>query len=137
MDGSPGNHAAIGFAFHEAALRKADLRALHSRQESSRTGHASPLASDPGSEQVLTEALSGWSQKYPQVLVRRQLATGRAAHALVTASDRAQLVVLGARGRARLRGRRLGSVSHAVLHHAACPVSIVHDGSREQGTATT
>ncbi|MFI6269825.1 hypothetical protein [Micromonospora zamorensis] len=59
---------------------------------------------DSGSEhveqdQVLTEALSGWSQKYPQVVVQRQLATGRAAHALVTASDRAQLVVLGARVR--------------------------------------
>ncbi|MFI6243199.1 universal stress protein [Micromonospora sp. NPDC050795] len=142
VDGSPGNHAAIGFAFHEAVLRKADLRALHTRQDSSSTDDASTLESDPGSEhvdhdQVLTEALSGWSQKYPQVVVHRQLATGRAAHALVTASDRAQLVVLGARGRGGLRGRRLGSVSHAVLHHAACPVTIVHDASQEQGAATT
>ncbi|MEV4824652.1 universal stress protein [Micromonospora sp. NPDC049274] len=141
VDGSPGNHAAIGFAFHEAALRKADLRALHTRQESNSTDHASTIENDPGSDfveqdQVLTEALSSWSQKYRQVVVHRQLATGRAAHAIVTASNRAQLVVLGARGRGGLHGRRLGSVSHAVLHHAACPVTIVHDASKQQGAAT-
>ncbi|WP_410816268.1 universal stress protein [Micromonospora sp. 050-3] len=143
VDGSPGNNAAIGFAFHEATLRSVDLRALHTRTESNNTDHGSMAMDDSGSEnlghdQVLTEALSGWSQKYPQVVVQRQLAAGRAAHALVTASDRAQLVVLGARGRGGLHGRRLGSVSHAVLHHAACPVTIVHDNaSQEQGAATT
>ncbi|MFG1676138.1 universal stress protein [Micromonospora sp. NPDC049282] len=142
VDGSPSNHAAIGFAFHEAALRSVDLRALHTRRESNITDHGSMAMGDSGSEyveqdQVLTEALAGWSQKYPQVVVQRQLATGRAAHALVAASDRAQLVVLGARGRGGLHGRRLGSVSHAVLHHAACPVTIVHDVSQEQGVATT
>lgn len=142
VDGSPGNDATVDFAFHEAALRSADLRALHTRQESDVTEPAlthlhGPGPEDVGPDRVLTEGLSHWSQKYPQVVVHRQLTTGRAAHALVTASDRAQLVVLGARGRGWLPGRRLGSVGHAVLHHAACPVTIVHDTPQRQGSATT
>jgi nucleotide-binding universal stress UspA family protein len=135
VDSSPGNDAAVGFAFHEAALRNADLRALHTRRESDVIDPAPTQMDGPGGElvgpdRVLSEALSGWWQKYPQVVVHRQLATGRAAHALIAAGDRAQLVVLGARGRGGLPGRRLGSVSHAVLHHAACPVTIVHDTSQ-------
>ena len=38
----------------------------------------------------------------------------------------AQLLVVGARGRGRLHGMMLGSVSLAVLHHAPCPVGIIH-----------
>jgi nucleotide-binding universal stress UspA family protein len=131
VDGSPANHAAVGFAFQEAALRGTGLLALHACTGPALTGPTDILLYDPETEQteqdrMLTEALSGWSQKYPSVPVRRQLVADRPARALVKASGRAQLVVLGARGRGGLPGRRLGSVSHVVLHHAACPVAVVH-----------
>lgn len=38
LDGSPADDAAVGFAFHEAALRNADLRALYASNEPNLTG---------------------------------------------------------------------------------------------------
>jgi nucleotide-binding universal stress UspA family protein len=63
---------------------------------------------------------------HPEVVVRRQVVQGAPRSALLEAASGAQLLVVGARGRGGLRGMPLGSVSLAVLHHAACPVSVVH-----------
>ncbi len=53
----------------------------------------------------------------------------RPAQALSDASAEAGLVVVGARGRGGLGSLFLGSVSHAVIHQADCPVAVVrrHD----------
>jgi nucleotide-binding universal stress UspA family protein len=37
-----------------------------------------------------------------------------------------RLLVLGSRGVGTVRGRLLGSVSQTMLHHAPCPVALVH-----------
>jgi nucleotide-binding universal stress UspA family protein len=54
-----------------------------------------------------------------------------ARRALVVASRDAQLVVVGCHGP---YGVRL--VSQYVLHHAACPVAVVHDRGARPGTTT-
>jgi nucleotide-binding universal stress UspA family protein len=74
---------------------------------------------------VLAEALAGWRDKYPDVVVRRELTHGGARKSLIGATHRAQLVEVGTRGRGGFTGLLLGSVSQAVLHHAACPVAVV------------
>ena len=131
LDGSPANHAAADFAFQEAVRRGSGLLALLAWRGPDLAGPTDILDHDYESERTaadktLAETLSGWSQRYPSVRVRASLVPGRTAHALVAASSDAHMVVLGARGHGGLPGRRLGSVSHAVLHHANCPVAIVH-----------
>ena len=56
------------------------------------------------------------------------LETGAPAHELARASRRAVLLVIGTRGHSALRQALRGSVSTAVIRHAACPVIIVPPG---------
>jgi nucleotide-binding universal stress UspA family protein len=133
IDGSPANEPAIGFAFEEAALRGADLTALHAWTHPVRTepGDMLPLVHDPADvqaeeERILAEALAGWRDKYPDVTVQRRLVRGPTRQTLIEATEQAQLVVVGSRGRGGFTGLLLGSVSQAILHHATCPVAIVH-----------
>lgn len=132
VDGSPANDPAVGFAFEEADRRGAPLLALHAWKTPVSTGPGDmlPLAYDPDDvradeSRVLAEALAGWQEQFPGVVVQRGLPLGGSRKALIEASDSAQLVVVGSRGRGGFTGLLLGSVSHAVLHHAACPVALV------------
>src|SRR5699024_11648616 len=58
-------------------------------------------------------------------------ASGRGAPAaLVELSEEAALLVVGNRGRGRLRGALLGSVAFEVAAHATCPVCVVRGALR-------
>lgn len=48
---------------------------------------------------------------------------------LLESSGRAWILVVGSHGLGALRRMLLGSVASAVLHHAQCPVAVVHENS--------
>jgi nucleotide-binding universal stress UspA family protein len=128
VDGSPASEAAVAFAFEAAALRGVPLVAVHTWQDLLVDATMAPLIDwdvvEADEREVLAERLAGWGEKYPDVEVRRLVTRDRPAHALVQESGRAQLVVVGSRGRGGLAGMLLGSVSQALLHHAGCPVVV-------------
>ncbi|MEU1317126.1 universal stress protein [Streptomyces tibetensis] len=76
----------------------------------------------------LSDALRPWQEKYPRVTVSTDLMLLHAAEALLNASRRADLLVIGRRTDPRAAEGRLGPVAHAVLHHARCPVTVVPHG---------
>lgn len=82
-------------------------------------------AQDDTERAQLVDQLAPWRRKYPDVPVEVVLTHDGAAAALVDASTRAQLVVVGSHGRGTIRGTLLGSASLQLLHHADCPVMIV------------
>ena len=132
VDGSPANDPAVGFAFEQAALRSVPVVALHVWAHPAVVGPGDmmPLVYDPGEVQaeegrVLAEALAGWHDKYPDVVVDRTVRHGGVRATLIDATREAQMVVVGTRGLGGFGGLLLGSVSQAVLHHAACPVAVV------------
>jgi nucleotide-binding universal stress UspA family protein len=123
---------AIRFAFEEAALRRARLRVIHvwPHPASSGPGVVQPLVYDPQvvteeERRVLGESLAVWCEKFPEVEVFSEVEHGRPVPILAGVSARADLLVVGTRGRGGFVGLLLGSVSHALLHHARCPVAVV------------
>ncbi|MFF4326166.1 universal stress protein [Streptomyces sp. NPDC001591] len=124
----------LAFAFEEADRRACPLRAVHGWKLPPAYTYA-PFA-DPDNEpdiarsvtHMLDDALLPWQHKFPDVAVNQTVFRGSAAERLVPASQGAQLVVVGRHLRRSPFGVHLGSVAHAVLHHAAAPVAVIaHD----------
>ncbi|WP_318216781.1 universal stress protein [Streptomyces sp. SCL15-6] len=120
VDGSPDSDQAVDVAFAEAAQRRAELVAVHAWQ----SGGAAD-ADPESSAQRLAQAVAGRAAGCPDISVRRELVRGKARDVLLEASEAAQLLVVGARGRGGVAGLVLGSVSQAVMTHAHCPVVTV------------
>ncbi|MBX9389464.1 universal stress protein [Streptomonospora nanhaiensis] len=136
VDGSPGGSAALAEAFEVCAMRNARLHAIHAERlfTDPMVGY---LPSEPAylgpwgaeTERTVDGILAPWKRAYPDVAVSRNVEWDDPVHALATASRDAQLVVVGARGRRGLPYLALGSVTHGLLHHALCPLTVVRRGA--------
>ncbi|MEU3146984.1 MULTISPECIES: universal stress protein [unclassified Streptomyces] len=124
VDGSPHSAAAVDFAFEEAALRGAVVRALY-------VWHAPLLgvldedAAVQECRRMLSETVAGRTAAHPEVDLRHEVVRGHPVQVLAKASERALGLVVGTRGHGGFTGMLLGSVSQGVLHHARCPVITV------------
>ena len=136
LDSSPHSESALEYGFGYADAHGLPLVALHVYTVGAFVYPVPPYPVPPYPvveemdrirAEVLRTAehsLGKWTEKYPDVDVRIEVAEGPAAHELVDASRTAGLLVVGTRGHGGLAGMLLGSVSHAVLRHAHCPVVI-------------
>ncbi|MFG2137593.1 universal stress protein [Streptomyces sp. NPDC048650] len=142
VDASSEEPGAIGFAFAEASRRGALLRVV--------SGYSWPLLMPPAFEYVaaseatqqqyedalgtqLAAALAPHRVRHPEVDVRVELRAADAAGQLVAASEDSELVVVARRRRRLPVGRRLGTVAHAVLLHALCPIAVVPEAEGPEG----
>jgi nucleotide-binding universal stress UspA family protein len=128
VDGSDTSADAIVFAFTFASRHGRELLAIHAWND---VGWAELPEQDWDHIRVdlaklLEDQLADHRARHPEVHVAQEVAFDAPARALLQAADGAALVVVGSHGRGAVKRAILGSVSHAVLHHAPCPVAVVH-----------
>ncbi|MBG0832443.1 universal stress protein [Planomonospora sp. ID67723] len=146
VDGSPASAGALRFAAAEASLRGARLRVILAWNLATPAAEMMPpMLIELGEVEaawtrVLDEAVGSVARSHPELDIAHQVVTGHPVQTLIDASEAADLVVVGSRGRGALAGLVLGSVSHGVLHHACCPVAVIGShvlsGRLEDGQAT-
>jgi nucleotide-binding universal stress UspA family protein len=129
VDGSKGSRTALEWALDEARLHQAKVTAVTAWSPVVAGALAAPAPFvDPSmleqaAHELLTHALEAVDTT--GLRVDTKVVADSAAHALISASEDADLVVVGSRGRGGFAGLLLGSVSQQVAGHARCPVVIV------------
>lgn len=145
VDGSPQAHAAVQWAVREAMMRHAPLTVVHVAE--SLPAVASTLDWSVGqipeevleikenaARSIIAEAVtvahdSAGRGDRPEI--SGELRFGKPVPTLADLSKQAQMVVVGCRGQTGWQHRRLlGSVSTGLIHHAHCPVAVIHDETR-------
>ncbi len=134
VDGSLSGEAALDWAVDEAARRHLPLHLVHA------FAFEYPVIGVGGmpESEVMLVAATGLVESAaarataaaPGLTVTTATPQDYAPHALVSASEHADTVVVGARGLGGVRGLLVGSVSLQVATHAHCPVVVVPEAAR-------
>jgi nucleotide-binding universal stress UspA family protein len=136
VDGSSSARNAVRWAARDAALREVPLTivAVVPTVVGSRMMAPMPIAvldwERESAHRVLDEATEMAKDCTDGSLdVSTVMPAGSAVPALTDLSQQAELLVVGRSGRSAISRTLLGSVSSGALHHAHCPVAVVHDDS--------
>jgi nucleotide-binding universal stress UspA family protein len=136
VDGSDHSRRALGWAMHEAGLRRVPLQVVtvHPPPVRPATGIYWGLPTFPdnsfdpeharmAAQQFVDEVAKETGETAPAVTV--SVVTGDAAEELIKASSDADMLVVGSRGSGGFARLLMGSVSSQVTHHAECPVVVI------------
>jgi nucleotide-binding universal stress UspA family protein len=151
VDGSATSHRALRWAVDEARLRGAVLLVVHAykptpirrpyptvdpyvpaevMQAVTDNQRALQQAQDDRdrerAESLIEQALRETGGDDGGVVVKSVALARDAGRTLVEMSAHAELLVVGSRGRGGFTGLLLGSVSQHCVHHAHCPVVVIH-----------
>jgi nucleotide-binding universal stress UspA family protein len=137
VDGSPAARVAADWAARDAALRRVPLTVVHVQHLADVSAWIDlPVAEDykeacerqaatvmDDALRVVADALSD----SPEISVEHCVVSGPIVPTLVDMSKDAEMLVVGCRGLGGARRLLLGSVSSGLVHHARCPVAVIHD----------
>lgn len=136
VDGSPASKVAVDWAARNAVLHGAPLTLVHV---------LTPPAVMAFPDVPMPPGYLEWQQEQGRGLldaaeqtareaagrtaldINSEMVSGPSVPSLVDASKDARLIVVGCRGHGALARGILGSVSNGLVHHAHCPVVIIHD----------
>ncbi|MEY7973060.1 universal stress protein [Saccharomonospora xinjiangensis] len=132
VDGSGTSVRAVEFALTFAERHGAPVRAVHSWTDwpldiyaTAPPAQAGLYHVDDTVQEAAREQFEQAARGHPAVAVGWEAVTDRPTHALLDRSEGARLLVVGSHGRGPVTRALLGSVSHAVLYHAPCPVAVL------------
>lgn len=144
VDGSAEAQEALRWALAEGRLRSSPVRVVHAWTSgyiaSSAEGYlygdgwVNPYNSagvelsdlQTAAEELLERSLADVGEETTGIEIERLVVQGAAAALLVSAVAPGDLLVVGSRGHGGFVGLLLGSVSQQCVHHASCPVVVVH-----------
>jgi nucleotide-binding universal stress UspA family protein len=133
VDGSACSRLALRWAADEAIVHGSPLRIVTAWELPATMILPLPTSATHSAKDVETTAIEQLVAVVDEELPDRPPKTsldvrgGPAAQELVRAAKDAALLVVGARGRGGFPGARLGSVSDQCVHHASCPVVVIHE----------
>jgi len=139
-DGSPWSQAAVRWAAREAVMRHVPLTVVHVVTPISVAVSALAWPAGRVPQEVLEiqendargviadaiKVVKDDTTHSDRPEIGSEILFGRYVPALADLSKEAQLMVVGCRGRTG-QHRLLGSVSTGLIHHAHCPVAVIHD----------
>jgi nucleotide-binding universal stress UspA family protein len=136
VDGSAASKVAVRWAARDAAMRNVPLTLVHAVNAAASAWPRVPMPVGFGewlehrgrqamreARKIAEESTAGGGP----TRVHSEMLFGAVIPALVDMSKDAQMLVVGCRGRGAVARGLLGSVISAVLHHAHCPVAVIHD----------
>lgn len=134
VDGSAGARAALEFAAREAALHSARLRVVCAWEipPPAYAGGFAPILDQQtldgfrvGAKTIINEAVAAAKELQPAAECEGAAVQGQPAAVLLEEARRADLIVVSNRGHGGFASLLLGSVSHQLVQHAPCPVTVV------------
>ena len=129
VDGSSDSGDAVRWALAQAVLTGSELRAVSSWRWPNYLTRIPPGVDPAGdTARTLDETVAGAVASVDgaqDVAVSKRVIEGPPGPALLTQSEDARLLVVGAQGRAAFPGMLLGSVAEYCVRHGHCPVVVV------------